>query len=140
MQNAWRFVDDEVLRERLKEAKGIGTPATRAEIIGGLKKQSFLIAKGNNIVPTGTGLALFGVLKRADPALVDPGVTAQLECLLDDVVVGKQEMVGAIDAVCDVAERIIGRLKERAPAGGSPLFGASVGNGAAAYPPTSAMK
>ena len=28
MQNAWRFVDDEVLRDRLKEAKGIGTPAT----------------------------------------------------------------------------------------------------------------
>ena len=43
MQNAWRFVDDEVLRERLKEAKGIGTPATRAEIIGGLKKQGFLM-------------------------------------------------------------------------------------------------
>ena len=39
MQNAWRFVDDEVLRERLKEAKGIGTPATRAEIIGGLKNR-----------------------------------------------------------------------------------------------------
>jgi DNA topoisomerase-3 len=35
MQNAWRFVDNEVLRERLREAKGIGTPATRAEIIGG---------------------------------------------------------------------------------------------------------
>ena len=46
MQNAWRFVDDEALRERLKEAKGIGTPATRAEIIGGLKKQGFLIADG----------------------------------------------------------------------------------------------
>jgi DNA topoisomerase IA len=30
------------LRERLKEAKGIGTPATRAEIIDGLKKQGFL--------------------------------------------------------------------------------------------------
>src|SRR5690242_8413668 len=28
MQNAWRFVDNEVLRERLKEARGIGTPAT----------------------------------------------------------------------------------------------------------------
>ena len=123
MQNAWRFVDDEVLRDRLKEAKGIGTPATRAEIIGGLKKQGFLIAQGKNIVPTETGLSLFGVLKQADPALVDPGVTAQLECLLDDVVVGKQEMVGAIDAVCDVAERIIGKLKEGAAAGGSPLLG-----------------
>jgi DNA topoisomerase III len=140
MQNAWRFVDDEVLRERLKEAKGIGTPATRAEIIGGLKKQGFLIAQGKHIVPTETGLSLFGVLEQADPALVDPGVTAQLECLLDDVVVGKQEMVGAIDAVCDVAQRIIGKLKEGAAAGGPPLLGASVGNGARAYPPTPAMK
>ena len=115
MQNAWRFVDDEVLRERLKEAKGIGTPATRAEIIGGLKKQGFLIAQGKNIVPTETGLSLFGVLKQADPALVDPGVTAQLECLLDEVVIGKQEMVGAIDAVCAQATRIIGRLRRARP-------------------------
>ncbi len=67
MQNAWRFVDDEVLRERLKEAKGIGTPATRAEIIGGLKKQGFLVAEGKHIVPTEPGLSLFGVLKQADP-------------------------------------------------------------------------
>ena len=139
MQNAWRFVDDEVLRDRLKEAKGIGTPATRAEIIGGLKKQSFLTAQGKHIVPTETGLSLFGILKQADPALVDPGVTAQLECLLDDVV-GKQEMVGAIDAVCDVAERIIGKLKDGAAAGGPPLPGAAEGNSAAAYPPTPAMK
>ncbi len=140
MQNAWRFVDGEILRERLKEAKGIGTPATRAEIIGGLKKQSFLMAQGKNIVPTETGLSLFDILKQADPALVDPGVTAQLECLLDDVVVGKQEMAGAIDAVCDVAQRIIGKLKEGATAGGPALPGDAVGDTAAAYPPTPAMK
>ena len=125
MQNAWRFVDDEALRDRLKEAKGIGTPATRAEIIGGLKKQEFLVAQGKNIVPTESGLALFGVLKQADPALVDPGVTAQLECLLDEVVVGKQEMVGAIDAVCDVARRIIGKLTQGPAAGGPPLLGSA---------------
>jgi len=140
MQNAWRFVDDEVLRERLKEAKGIGTPATRAEIIGGLKKQNFLIADGKNIVPTEIGLFLFGVLKQADPALVDPGLTAQLECLLDDVVVGKQDMVGAIDAVCDVAQRIIGKLKDGAVAGQPPLLGTAVGNDPGARPPTPAMK
>ena len=140
MQNAWRFVDDDILRERLKEAKGIGTPATRAEIIGGLKKQDFLIAQGKNVLPTEIGLSLFGVLKQADPALVDPGVTAELECLLDDVVVGKQEMVGAIDAVCDVAQRIIGKLSEGATAGGPVLLGVSVGNSASEYPPTPAMK
>ena len=113
MQNAWRFVEDEALRGRLREAKGIGTPATRAEIISGLKKQGFLTAQGKNIVPTDRGLALFGVLKRADPALVDAGVTAELECLLDDVLTGRQEMAGAIDAVCDSARRIIGRLESR---------------------------
>src|SRR5580658_1386350 len=139
MQNAWRFVDDDVLRERLKEAKGIGTPATRAEIIGGLKKQGFLIAQGKHIVPTETGLSLFGVLKQADPALVDPGVTAQLECLLDDVVVGKQEMIGAIDAVCNVAQRIIGKLKDGGAAGGPPLLGAAA-SGPGTFPPTPAMK
>ena len=140
MQNAWRFVGDEVLRERLKEAKGIGTPATRAEIIGGLKKQGFLVAQGKNIVPTETGLSLFGVLKQADPALVDPGLTAQLECLLDEVVIGKQEMVGAIDAVCDVAQRIIGKLKDGAADGGPPPLRAAVDGDAGDRPPTPAMK
>jgi DNA topoisomerase III len=99
------------------------------------------MAQGKHIVPTETGLSLFGVLKQADPALVDPGVTAQLESLLDDVVVGKQEMVGAIDAGCDVSQRIIGKLKESAAAGGLLSLGAVSGHGtAAAYPPTSAMK
>ena len=141
MQNAWRFVADETLRDRLKEAKGIGTPATRAEIIGGLKKQGFLTAQGQNIVPTDRGLALFGVLERADPALVDPGVTAELECLLDDVVTGKQEMMGAIDAVCDAARRIIGSLGDGAVAGEAVELGVSPGgeNGGE-RPPTAAMK
>ena len=140
MQNAWRFVEDEVLRDRLKEAKGIGTPATRAEIIGGLKRQDFLVAQGKNIVPTETGLKLFGVLKQADPALVDPGVTAQLECLLDDVVVGKQEMVGAIDAVCEVALRIIGKLKDGSSTGGAPLLGPGFSGAGSDRTPTPAMR
>ena len=140
MQNAWRFVEDELLRERLKEAKGIGTPATRADVIGGLKKQAFLMIDGKHIVPTETGLSLFSVLEKADPTLVDPGATAQLEYLLDDVVGGKQEMVGAIDAVCDVALRIIGKLTEGGGGGGTLPPGGSTGAGSNTYPPTPAMK
>jgi DNA topoisomerase-3 len=140
MQQAWRFVEDEVLRDRLKEAKGIGTPATRAEVIGGLKRQGFLVVQGKNIVPTETGLSLFGVLQQADPALVDPGVTAQLECLLDDVVVGKEELVGAIDAVCDVAQRIIGKLLKGPPGGILPLVGFTADGADGGRPPTAAMK
>ena len=48
-------------------------------------------------------------------------------------VVGEQEMVSAIDAVCNVAERIIGKLKEGATAGGPPLLGATVGNDHGAF-------
>ena len=141
MQNAWRFVDDELLRERLKEAKGIGTPATRAEIIAGLKKQGFLMAEGKNVVPTERGLALFGVLERADPALVDPGVTAELECLLDDVLTGRQAMTGAIDAVCDSARRIIGRLTVPGAGGEAALAGAAAGGeGDRDRPPTATMR
>src|SRR4051812_48203273 len=129
MQNAWRFVDDEALRERLKEAKGIGTPATRAEIIRGLKVQEFLTVQDKHIVPTERGLSLFGILERADPALVDPGVTAHFEQLLDEVLVGRQDMMGAIDAVCTQARRIIGRLTDSPaadmalPPGGAPNGG-----------------
>ncbi|MFC7690203.1 DNA topoisomerase [Paeniroseomonas aquatica] len=140
MQNAWRFVADEALQERLREAKGIGTPATRAEIIRGLKTQEFLVADGKHIVPTERGLALFAVLERADPALVDPGVTAQLERLLDDVLVGQQEMVGAIDAVCAQASRIIGRLQEGAGSVDAALLGGAARAAGPDRPPTPAMK
>jgi DNA topoisomerase III len=136
---AWRFVEDQALRERLKEAKGIGTPATRAEIIRGLKAQDFLIANGKHIVPTERGLSLFAVLEQADPALVDPGVTAQMERLLDEVLIGQQEMVGAIDAVCAQASRIIGRLQEGTRSGRASLLGVARERGAD-RPPTPAMK
>ena len=140
MQNAWRFVTDEALQERLKEAKGIGTPATRAEIIRGLKTQDFLIADGKHIVPTERGLALFAVLERADPALVDPGVTAQMERLLDEVLIGQQEMVGAIDAVCAQASRIIGRLQEGAGSVDTALLSGVARVAGMDRPPTPAMK
>ena len=67
------------------------------------------------------------------------GLRTQLQCLLDDVVLGKQEMTGAIDAVCDVAERIIGRLKEGAATAGPSVLAAAA-DGAGSYPPMAAMK
>jgi DNA topoisomerase-3 len=140
MQNAWRFVEDEALRDRLKEAKGIGTPATRAEIIRGLKAQDFLTIEGKHILPTERGLSLHAVLERADPALVDPGVTAQMERLLDEVLVGQQEMAGAIDAVCAQASRIIGRLQEGTASADAALLGRAAAGGGTDRPPTPAMK
>lgn len=116
MQNAWRFVEDDGLRDRLKEAKGIGTPATRAEILKGLKRQSLLAAQGKLIVPTDAGLALFELLRGAAPALVDPGTTAVWEMRLDDIVAGKADFRAVIDEISAEAGRLITALT-RQPAG-----------------------
>ncbi|MCW8088480.1 DNA topoisomerase [Sabulicella glaciei] len=137
MQNAWKFVEDEALRERLKEAKGIGTPATRAEVIKGLKAQQFLEAKGKNIIPTERGLALYGLLVQAEPMLVDPGVTATWEMRLDDVLTGREKFGRAIMSICDDAQAAIDRLKAYAAQGGGAVPGAL---GQTSRPPTSAMK
>ena len=92
-----------------------------------MKAREFLVADGKHIVPTERGLALYGVLERADPAPADPGVTAQIERLLDDVLVGRQDMMSAIDAVCDQASRIIGRLTTYGALGAiTPTLAASV--------------
>ena len=113
MQNAWRFVENPAMRERLKEAKGIGTPATRAEIIKGLKKQNLLAADGKWVVPTSAGLQLFEVLRDAAPALVDPGTTAEWEMQLDAVVTGKADHRRVIDAIAVEAEKLIDILQQR---------------------------
>ncbi len=111
MQNAWRFVDDPALRERLKEAKGIGTPATRAEIIKGLKRQNLLAADGKFVVPTTAGLQIFELLRAAAPSLVDPGTTAAWEMRLDDIVSGRADYRAVIDGIADVAAEIIAVLQ-----------------------------
>ena len=113
MQNAWRFVEAPAMRERLKEAKGIGTPATRAEIIKGLTRQNLLVADGKLVVPTPAGLQLFELLRDAAPALVDPGTTAQWEMQLDAVVTGRADFRAVIDGIAAEAETLIVALRQR---------------------------
>ena len=107
MQNAWRFVQAPELRERLKEAKGIGTPATRAEIIKGLKHQNLLTADGKFVIPTSGGLQIFELLRQAAPGLVDPATTASWEMRLDDIVAGRGDFRSVIDGIAETAGRLI---------------------------------
>ncbi len=112
MQNAWRFIKDDALRDRLKEAKGIGTPATRAGILTGLQQQNLLVAKGKQVVPTSAGLQLYELLRSAVPTLVDPGTTAIWEMRLDDVVLGKANFRAVIDEIAGEAGRLITVLRQ----------------------------
>ncbi|WP_159731206.1 DNA topoisomerase [Methylosinus sp. Ce-a6] len=113
MQNAWRFVEDAALRDRLKEAKGIGTPATRAEIIKGLKRQNLLTADGKLVLPTAAGLQLFELLRSAAPALVDPATTALWEMRLDEILIGKADFRTVIGGIATAARELIDALVEK---------------------------
>ncbi|RED52204.1 DNA topoisomerase [Aestuariispira insulae] len=115
MQNAWRFIEDKEQQEKLKEAKGIGTPATRAAIISGLKHQNFLVQKGKNIVPTDSGMTLYNTLKIAAPELVDPGVTAVWEMKLDDILMGNQTAREVWDGIGEATRRLIEIIKVNGP-------------------------
>jgi len=114
MQNAWKFVDDPVERDRLKEAKGIGTPATRDTIIDGLKRQNLLIPTSDNklIVPTDAGLALYKTLMAAAPALSDPAATARMEQRLDDIMFGRATADQVIHEVAHAAGAVIPTLQK----------------------------
>lgn len=62
METAGRTVDDEELRDALKE-NGIGRPSTRAAIIETLFKRQYIRRQRKNIVATPTGVELISLIK-----------------------------------------------------------------------------
>ena len=61
MENAGRFIDDEDLKQQLKDS-GIGTPATRAAIIERIIDVGYVTRKGKTLIPTEKGTKLIDVL------------------------------------------------------------------------------
>lgn len=62
METAGKMVDDEELRDMMKE-NGIGRPATRANIIETLFKRRYIEKKRKNIIPTSTGVGLIDTIQ-----------------------------------------------------------------------------
>ncbi len=62
METAGKLVDDESLREVLKE-NGIGRPSTRAAIIETLFKRRYIVKERKSLAPTQTGIELIGLIR-----------------------------------------------------------------------------
>ena len=82
MANSHRFVSDPEFKEKLKEIKGIGTPATRSTIIAGLIDNGFLSLDGKSLRPTALGEEL---VKHIPSIITAPDMTAKMELSLMDV-------------------------------------------------------
>ena len=92
MENAGKLIEDEELREQIKGA-GIGTSATRAEIIKKLEKINYIIinSKTQIITPSKKGEVIYDVVNSSMPDMLNPKLTASWEKGLD--MVSKQEIL-----------------------------------------------
>jgi len=85
MENCGKLVEDKKLRESIK-GSGLGTPATRAEIIEKLIRTSYIERQRKELVPTSKGIQLMDL---APPDLRSPELTAQWEQRLAEIARGQ---------------------------------------------------
>lgn len=87
MENAGRFVEDEELKEQLKDS-GLGTPATRAAIIERLIKVGYVTRRGRALLPTQKGINLIEIVPKE---LKSPETTGKWERALSSIAKGNME-------------------------------------------------
>ena len=91
MENAGKLIEDEALREQIKGA-GIGTSATRAEIMKKLERIRYIEinTKTQIITPTQKAEAIFDIVNNSMPDMLNPKLTASWEKGLE--MVAKKEI------------------------------------------------
>jgi DNA topoisomerase-3 len=97
METAGKLVDDEELREAMKE-RGLGTPATRAETIETLIRREYIERVGKDLAPTPKGLQVITMLE--ENKLTSPELTGDWEKRLGDIEHGqgaKDEFIKGIE-------------------------------------------
>jgi DNA topoisomerase-3 len=86
MKGVAKLVSDPRLKQKLKDTVGIGTEATRANIIGGLLGRGYLLKKGRAVRASD---AAFTLIDTVPAAIADPGTTAVWEQALDMIETGR---------------------------------------------------
>ncbi len=86
MESPGKFIEDEELRESIK-AGGLGTPATRAEIIEKLVSNYYIERSGKSLVPTSKA---FKLLELVPSELKSPELTATWELRLAHIAKGQE--------------------------------------------------
>lgn len=86
MEHPGKFVENKALREMLESTSGLGTPATRADIIEKLFNTFYIEKRGKEIIPTSKGIQLINIVP---PDLKSPELTGKWEQQLALISKGK---------------------------------------------------
>ena len=133
METAGKLIDDEELREAMKE-RGLGTPATRAETIETLIRREYIERAGKDLQPTPKGLQVISMLE--EHPITSPELTGDWEKRLADIEHGKGDRSRFIDDIAGFARRTVEQIAsldreklrpERVELGPCPRCGAETG-------------
>ena len=112
MEGAGKLVDDEELREAMRE-KGLGTPATRAQTIEGLIAEKYMLRDGRELVPTAKAFQLMTLLRGLGVEdLTKPELTGNWEYQLAEMEHGRLKRDAFMGEIAKMAERIVRKAKE----------------------------
>nr|MBP3599069.1 type IA DNA topoisomerase [Eubacterium sp.] len=113
MENAGQLIEDEELRAMIK-GSGIGTSATRAEILKKLVNISYLDLnkKTQIITPTLKGELVCGIVRYSIPAMLSPKLTASWEKGLGGVSEGDISEKEYMDKLTGFVRLQVGKVKE----------------------------
>ena len=104
MEHAGRLVEDEQLRERMKDC-ALGTPATRAAIIERLIEVGYVRRSGKNLIATDKGVRL---IEAVPPEIASPETTGRWERALAEIARGKDGEQRFREGIARLAAFLVG--------------------------------
>ncbi len=111
MEGAGKLVEDEELREAMSQ-RGLGTPATRAQIIEGLLLDGYINRQGRELFVTQKGLSLISLLRGIGiPALTSPEMTGEWEFKLKQIEHGGMPRPQFMHDIRRFAQEIVAKAK-----------------------------
>jgi DNA topoisomerase-3 len=111
MEGAGKLVDDDELREAMR-AKGLGTPATRAQIIENLISEQYLHREGRDLIPTAKAFQLLTALRGLKiEELTSPELTGEWEYRLALIEQGRLSRPEFMEKIAEMARHIVHQAK-----------------------------
>jgi len=116
METAGRTLEDKELSEAMRET-GLGTPATRAQIIEVLLKRGFIVRHGKSLEATDKGIRLIEIVH---PEVKSPAMTGQWEAYLKRIERGQAELEPFLEGIEQYVREVVAKVGPSAPRASPP--------------------
>lgn len=107
MEHPGKFTDNKSFRETLESTSGLGTPATRADIIEKLFSSFYMERRGKEIIPTSKGIQLIGLVPED---IKSPELTAKWEQQLERISKGNVNADAFVAQMKEYAAKLVSKV------------------------------